>query len=190
MADDHKPTKGKAAMRRMHEAILRSGALCRVGSEGRLVFCYATCWADYGSCTFTFSARGAAKVMGGHITTFTRGIRQLEEAGVIAKGPRTKAGRTRFVFRCPTQEGAHEVCQGAHTGRERKRTQGVLGAHTGRVQGAHEACQGAHTRRGPYPEYVPSDPSRDQKGNQKALAASAAGAAATARVTGTQETNQ
>lgn len=174
MADD-KPKK--AAMRRMHEAILRSGVMARLGSEARLVLCYAICWADYGNCTFTISARGAAKVCGCQVNSFRRGLRELQAAGVIAAGPKTKHGRSRFVFRDPTSEGAHVACHGAHTPRDRGRTRSVTG-------GAHATCPkrtrsvtGAHTPRDPYPEKVPSGPSRDQKGNPESLAGSAAVAA-------------
>lgn len=175
MADD-KPKK--AGMRRMHEAILRSGVMARLGSEARLVLCYAICWADYTHCTFTISARGAAKVCGCQTTTFRRGIAELQAAGVISPGPKTKYGRSRFVFQVPPSEGAHVACPGARTLRARGRAHYVSG-------GAHVACQerarsvsGARTLRAPYPEKVPSGPEKDQRRNQEALAASAAVAAA------------
>jgi len=126
-----KPATGE--MRRLHEAILRSGALAKVGAPGRLVFAYGLCFADYGKCTFTMSARGGAKVCGAGITTFTRGIAQLREAGILQVGPEAPGGRRKYRFVVPPKRG---------------RTQGVLGAHTQCVtppdtqcvRGAHRVC--------------------------------------------------
>ncbi len=176
MADDK--TKPKAAMRRMHEAILRSGVMARLGSEARLVLCYAICWADYTHCTFTISARGAAKVCGCQPNSFRRGIRELQAAGVIAPGPKTKHGRSRFVFQIPPGEGAHVALPGAHTLRDRGRTRSVTGGGHATCPGRTRSVTGAHTLRDPYPEKVPSGPEKDQRRNQEELAASAAVAAA------------
>jgi hypothetical protein len=73
-------------MRRRHERIIRSGALARVRSEGRLVFGIALCWADYGKCTFRMSVRGAATVAGVHPTTVRRGLTSLSKQAFWKSG--------------------------------------------------------------------------------------------------------
>lgn len=95
-------------MRRRHERIIRSGALARVRSEGRLVFGIALCWADYAKCTFRMSVRGAAAVVGVHPTTVRRGITQLIEAGILEVGSAEPGKRQRYRFRVP--QGGHEPC--------------------------------------------------------------------------------
>ena len=119
------PKDGAASrgeMRRRHEEIIRSGVLRRVRSEGRLVFALALCWADYKTCQFRMSARGAATTAGVEPTTVRRGLTQLLELGVIEAGPAEPGKRQRYRFRTP-QMGAHEPCAG--------RAQGVSGARTG-----------------------------------------------------------
>ena len=95
-------------MRRRHERIIRSGALARVRSEGRLVFGIALCWADYGKCTFRMSVRGAATVAGVHPTTVRRGLTQLIDAGILEVGPEEIGKRQRYRFRVP--QGGHKPC--------------------------------------------------------------------------------
>lgn len=132
-----KPKPATGEMRRVHEAILRSGALARVGAAGRLVFGFGVCFADYGKCTFTMSARGGATVCGAQVTTFRRGIAELVEAGILQRGPKDRNGRGLYRFAVPPEAppppeqgraqgvtgGAHRVCAQARTGCDR-------GAHT------------------------------------------------------------
>lgn len=117
-----KPKAVIGEMRRRHEAIVRSGILSSLRSEGRLVFVIALVWADYKSCQFTMSCRGAATVAGVQTTSIRRGLKQLVEAGVLERGPK-KGKRDRYRFLLPSSGGAHTGCQGHDTG-------GVRGAHT------------------------------------------------------------
>ena len=91
-------------MRRRHERIIRSGALARVRSEGRLVFGIALCWADYKTCQFRMSMRGAAVISGVHPNTVRRGITQLVDEGIIEVGPSEHGKRQRYRF-CIPKEG-------------------------------------------------------------------------------------
>jgi hypothetical protein len=140
-------------MRRRHEAIVRSGVLSTVRSEGRLVFVIALVWADYKTCKFVLSCRGAATIAGVQINSIRRGIKQLEQVGVIERGPKTKRGRDQFKFVIPTLGGAHTECQGAHTG-------GVRGAHSP-CQGRTPGVSGAHTGGDPYSSIVLKDSSKN-----------------------------
>ena len=138
-ADSGKASMGE--MRRRHEAIVRSGALARVRSEGRLVFGLALLWADYKTCRFRMSARGAAKVSGVHPTTIRRGVSQLVEHGVIEAGPKEDGKRQLYRFRS-MKGGAHERCPGGARlvcapGHEPCAPPDTHGA-----QGAHEPCPG------------------------------------------------
>ena len=96
-------------MRRRHEAIIRSGILRKVRSEGRLVFALALCWADYKTCQFRMSIRGAATTAGVEPTSIRRGLTQLLELGVIQAGPKEAGKRQRYRFATP-QKSAHEPC--------------------------------------------------------------------------------
>lgn len=111
--DGQKALSGE--MRRRHEAIMRSGVMAKVRSEGRLVFAFGLMYADYASCEFKMSARGGAKVCVCQPTTFRRGIAQLRAAGVLQKGRLTKNGRHLYRFVVPTFGGAHEPCAEART---------------------------------------------------------------------------
>ena len=91
-------------MRRRHERIIRSGALARVRSEGRRVFGVALCWADYKTCQFRMSMRGAAVIAGVHPNTVRRGIAQLVDEGIIEVGPAEHGKRQRYRF-CIPKEG-------------------------------------------------------------------------------------
>jgi len=124
-------------MRKRHEQIIRSGVLGKIGSEGRLAFAVALCWADYGSCQFRMSARGAAKVAGVAVTTMRRGISQLVAAGVLEVGAAEPGRRQKYRFSVPR---AHEACAPPDTLCVRPLTRGVRAAHTGGARGAHEAC--------------------------------------------------
>jgi hypothetical protein len=134
-----KPQQGDTgSMRRLHEAIIRSGALGRIGSEGRLVFAIALCWADYKSCAFTFSARGAAKIAGVEVTSVRRGIRQLSEAGIIEQSQKMAGIRRRFRFCVPAP--GPETTDEAHTPCVRPRARSVCAPVTQGVRSAHATC--------------------------------------------------
>jgi DNA-binding IclR family transcriptional regulator len=92
---------GMGEMRRRHEAIIRSGALAKLRSEGRLVFAIALCWADYRTCQFKMTARGAATVAGVQPTAIRRGLAQLVTAGILEQGPAVPGKRPRYRFLCP-----------------------------------------------------------------------------------------
>lgn len=138
-------------MRRRHEAIVRSGVLSSLRSEGRLVFVIALVWADYKSCQFTMSCRGAATVAGVQTTSIRRGLKQLVESGVLERGPK-KGKRDRYRFLLPSSGGAHTGCQGHDT-------PGVRGAHTP-CQGRTPGVSQAHTGGDPYPSIVLKESSK------------------------------
>ena len=126
-----KPKAVSGEMRRRHEAIVRSGVLSSLRSEGRLVFVVALVWADYKKCTFTMSCRGAAALSGVQVNSIRRGLKQLVDAGILEQGP-NKGGRGQYRFVSPPS--------GAHTPGDRGRTPPVSGAHTGGDRGAHRGC--------------------------------------------------
>jgi hypothetical protein len=126
-------------MRRRHEAIIRSGALAKLRSEGRLVFALALCWADYKTCQFRFSARGAAKMACVQPTAIRRGIAQLLEIGVLEAAPAEAGKRQRYRFRTP-QKSAHGSCPGWTQGVRAPLTQGVRTPDTPGAQRAHTPC--------------------------------------------------
>lgn len=132
------------SMRRLHEAIIRSGALGRIGSEGRLVFAIALCWADYKSCAFTFSARGAAKIACVEVNSVRRGLRQLAQAGIIEQSTKRSGIRRRFRFCVPTVTTVPTIgtdaTVGAHTPCVRPRARSVCAPVTQRVRSAHTSC--------------------------------------------------
>lgn len=137
---------GTGQMRRLHEAIIRSGALGKIKSEGRLVLAIALCWANYRSCQFKMSARGAAKVAGVMPTSIRRGIKQLADAGIIEAGPLTASNRRFYRFLAPPNGEGHEPC---------------APPDTSRVPSAHERCPGrtpvvskARTNGAPYSSIV------------------------------------
>jgi len=130
---DPKKQSPKGELRRRHREWLHFGRLAALGSEGRLVACYALYWADFETCTVKMSARGAAKMLGVRPTSVTRGLRQLVEAGMFELvKPSSTTSRAVYEIKTPTTEGAHATCTG--------RTRSVSGAHTQCVQGAHVAC--------------------------------------------------
>lgn len=142
---DRKPS-ARGELRRRHRGILLGGSMARLGSEGRLMACYALYWADFEKCTLKLSIRGAAKVLGVSPNGVRRGIQQLLDAGVlllVSKG--TGSGRSQYELADP----GHEACT--------LRTRSVTPPVTGRDRSAHEACTertrsvyGAHTLRDPY----------------------------------------
>lgn len=154
-------TADTGAMRRRHEDIVRSGVLARIGSEGRLVFAVALCWADYKTCQFRMSARGAAKVAGVAVTTVRRGIAQLVDAGVFDVAPHDHGKRRRYRFAVP---GAHEACAQGDTPCVRPLTQGVRAAHTGGARSAHEACAQRAQGVSPFPQCSSRVPQGTLKG--------------------------
>jgi hypothetical protein len=126
------------SMRRMHEAIIRSGSLGRLGSEGRLVFGIALCWADYKNCTFTMSARGAAKVACVQVNSVRRGLMQLAKAGLIEQSVKRSGGRRKFRFCLP--KNPDESGSEAHTSCVRQLAHSVCAHGTAGVRGAHDPC--------------------------------------------------
>jgi hypothetical protein len=132
------------SMRRLHEAIIRSGVLGKIGSEGRLVFAIALCWADYKSCAFTFSARGAAKIACVEVTSVRRGLRQLAKAGIIQQSTKQVGIRRRFRFCVPSAETVPTIgtdaTDEARTPCVRPRARSVCAPVTQRVRGAHTVC--------------------------------------------------
>jgi hypothetical protein len=147
-------------MRRRHEAIVRSGVLARVRSEGRLVFGIALCWADYKTCQFRMSMRGAASMAGVHPNTVRRGITQLVAEGVIEVGPSERGKRQRYRFRVP-QEGDDRSSPPRSRAVTPPRsppvcapvTPGVRPGHGGCAQGSR-VVTGAHTGCDPYSSIV------------------------------------
>lgn len=142
-------------MRRRHEAIIRSGALARLGSEGRLVFGVALCWASYRTCEFRMSVRGAATVCGVHPTTIRRGLSQLVAEGVVQTGP-TEAGK-RQIYRFNPAFGGDATCPPGARVVTAPRAQVVRATATPRARSGDEACahgaqgvSGARTSRAPY----------------------------------------
>lgn len=120
--------------------------MARLGSEGRLMACYALYWADFEKCTLKLSVRGAAKVLGVCPNGVRRGIQQLLEAGVltlVSKG--TGSQRSQYEVGAP----GHEACA--------LRTRSVTTPVTTGDRSAHVACTErtrsvyrAHTLRDPY----------------------------------------
>lgn len=142
-------------MRRRHEAIIRSGSLAKLRSEGRLVFALALCWADYEKCQFRMSVRGAATVAGVKPTSVRRGLDQLLAAGVIEAGPSERGKRQRYRFLVPAKEGGHTPCAPPDTPR-------VQRAHTG-CPGRTPPVSSAHTHRVPYSSIVLKGSSRTRE---------------------------
>lgn len=163
---------GKASvgeMRRRHEAIIRSGVLKNLRSEGRMVLAMALCWADYKTCQFRMSARGAAAVAGVQPTAVRRGLQQLVDAGVIEAGPSETGKRQRYRFR-PPQKGAHEVCAGGTHSVCAPLTHPVSTPDTPGARAGHTPCpgrtppvSGARTVCAPYSSIVLKGSSRTRE---------------------------
>jgi hypothetical protein len=159
----------RGEMRRRHEAIIRSGVLRELRSEGRLVFALALCWADYRTCQFRMSVRGAATTAGVQPTTVRRGLAQLVDLGVIEAGPTEEGKRQRYRFR-PPQKGAHEPCPGGAHSVSPPRAHTVSTPDTPCVQSAHALCpdrthtvSGARTGCAPYSSIVLKGSSRTRE---------------------------
>jgi hypothetical protein len=159
----------RGEMRRRHEEIIRSGVLRRVRSEGRLVFALALCWADYKTCQFRMSVRGAATTAGVEPTTVRRGLSQLLDLGVIEAGPTEPGKRQRYRFRTP-QKSAHEPCPGGARVVPGGAHEPCPGARTSGAQSAHEPCagrahpvSGARTGCAPYSSIVLKGSSRTRE---------------------------
>lgn len=168
-------SKGKEAsrgeMRRRHEAIIRSGALRGLRSEGRMVFVLALCWADYKTCQFRMSARGAASVAGVQPTAVRRGLAQLVEHGIVEVGPKEEGRRQRYRFSTPPKERAQGV-SGGDTLCARPRTHGVSPPDTQCARAGHTPCparahgvSGARTGCAPYSSIVLKGSSRTREGS-------------------------
>jgi hypothetical protein len=159
----------RGEMRRRHEEIIRSGVLRELRSEGRLVFLLALCWADYRTCQFRMSGRGAATTAGVPPTAIRRGLAQLLALGVIEAGPPEDGKRQRYRFR-PPQKGAHEPCPGGTHSVSPPRTHPVSTPDTPGVQSAHTPCparahpvSGARTGCVPYSSIVLKGSSRTRE---------------------------
>lgn len=173
--DGQKALSGE--MRRRHEAIMRSGVMAKVRSEGRLVFAFGLMYADYASCEFKMSARGGAKVCVCQPTTFRRGIAQLRAAGVLQKGRLTKNGRHWYRFVVPTFGGAHEPCAEARTTGDRGAHQPCAEARTTGARGAHEPCAEGRTTGAHYSSMFLKGSSRTLEGVPQGSADASRGAA-------------
>lgn len=139
MAEKKRDPSAKGELRRRHRALIETGVVARLRSEGRLMLCYALYWASFEKCTVSFSFRGAAKMLGVQPTAAMRGVRQLVEAGAIAElPPDGQSSRRQYEILLPAGahtsgvRGAHEPCT--------ERTHGVDRAHTSGVRSAHPRC--------------------------------------------------
>ena len=92
---------GSGEMRRCQEAIVRSGALRRLGSEGRLMFAVMAVFADYRTCEVKQSVRWFARTAGVDKTTAQRGIQQLVAAGLMRRSKPSVTGRRKHMFVSP-----------------------------------------------------------------------------------------
>jgi hypothetical protein len=135
------------------------------------VFALALCWADYKTCQFRMSARGAASTAGVEPTTVRRGLAQLIKLGVIEAGPTEPGKRQRYRFR-PPQNGAHEPCAGGARVVPGGAHEPCAPPDTSRAHGAHEPCAGrAHTVSGartggaPYSSIALKGSSRTREGS-------------------------
>jgi hypothetical protein len=162
-------SSARGEMRRRHEAIIRSGALGKIRSEGRLVFALALCWADYKTCVFRISARGAAKTAGVQPTAIRRGLAQLIACGVIAAGPCEPGKRQKYKFITP-QKSAHEPCAGGTHSVCAPRAHTVSTPDTVGARDAHTPCperaqgvSGARTGCAPYSSIVLKGSSRTRE---------------------------
>lgn len=162
-------TASTGEMRRRHEAIIRSGSLAKLRSEGRLVFALALCWADYKNCQFRMSARGAATVAGVQPTAIRRGLRQLVDQGVIEVGPSQPRKRQLYRFLSP-ESTRPESTDGRAQGVCAPRAHSVRAPDTHGARGAHERCadraqgvSGARTGCAPYSSIVLKGSSRTRE---------------------------
>ena len=148
-----KPAQGE--MRRRHQAIIRSGVLRLLGSEGRLVLSIALCWADYKTCQFRMSAHGSAKVAGVQPTTIRRGIQQLVDLGVFEMGPVTVGKRQIYRFRVPDVD-LEAGSKGLTRSVRPPLTRSVSGPDTQCVEPGHATCAGlTRSVSGPDTQCVP-----------------------------------
>ena len=96
-------------LRRRHRAILKSGILSAVGSQGRIMFAYLSVFADYKTCRVRVSARGAAKLLLIPATSARLGLRELERMRVIECTKRGVGGaRSKYEIRDLPLPGSHD----------------------------------------------------------------------------------
>jgi hypothetical protein len=120
-------------MRRRYKALLTSGAIGSLRSEGRLLACYVFLYADFTTCRLRVSVRGAARTMAVRPTTVRRGLQQLVEASILAVAERgTTLSRTIYEVLPPPRQDGHEPCPA--------RTRVVTTMNTSRVRSVHERC--------------------------------------------------
>lgn len=137
-------------LRRRCRAWLENGLLSRLGSEGRLVACYAFHWADFRSCTIKIGTRSAARMLGVSPTAVTRGIRQMGAQKALVMVSTTTGGRRLFEIPAVPNDAqpVHEVCT--------DRTRGVHTPYTRRVRSGYEVC--TERTRGVHKVYTPRTP--------------------------------
>lgn len=122
----------RGEMRRRFKALIASGTLGRLRSEGRLMACYILYYADFTTCRVRVSGRGAATTMGVSPTTVRRGVSQLMEASVLSLVAGETGSRPTYEVLLPPGNGGHEPCA--------ERTRAVSGVVTSRVRSVHERC--------------------------------------------------
>jgi DNA-binding transcriptional regulator YdaS (Cro superfamily) len=145
-------------LRRRCRAWLENGLLSRLGSEGRLVACYAFHWADFRSCTIKIGTRSAARMLGVSPTAVTRGIRQMAAQKALVMVSTTPGGRRLVEIPAVPNDAqpVHEVCT--------DRTRGVHTPYTRRVRSGYEVC--TERTRGVHKVYTPRIPFQLSIGNQ------------------------
>lgn len=127
---DEKTSRGE--MRRRFKALIASGTLGRLRSEGRLMACYILYYADFTTCRVRVSGRGAAKTMGVGPNTVRRGVKQLVDASVIVPVADETTSRPTYEVLLPTTNGDNGSCPA--------RARVVTGVGTSRVRSVHERC--------------------------------------------------
>lgn len=87
IVSDKKPGSDKATLRNRVEEWCRKGEVANLGAGGRLVLIYLLLRANWRDCTISMSERHVASHFSAHRTTISRGIRELEQAGILRKLP-------------------------------------------------------------------------------------------------------
>lgn len=88
---EKKPVSDKATLRNRVEEWCRKGEVAGLGAGGRLVLIYLLLRANWRDCTISMSERHVAGHFSAHRTTISRGIRELEQAGILRKLPATSS---------------------------------------------------------------------------------------------------
>lgn len=122
----------RGEMRRRFKALIASGTLGRLRSEGRLMACYILYYADFTTCRVRVSGRGAAKTLGVSPNTVRRGLKQLVDATVLVEVVDEKVSRPTYEVLVAPTAGGNGSCP--------ERTRVVTGVGTARVRSVHERC--------------------------------------------------